>query len=105
MPQYACVKISGGKAVVCAADTDLPFGFLQDSVGADAPHCNVATSGPTKAIASGIIGFGVEFCADADGKIKAAAAGDLVAGMTEQAATADGHIINVLHYKTSVVKA
>lgn len=104
LAQFACVKTPAA-LVVSAADTDVIVGFVQESCAANQPRANVALSGPSKAIASGPITKGVRICPDAAGKIKAAVSGDLVCGEARQAAGADGDIIDILVYKTTVVLA
>lgn len=102
--QFACVKTASG-LVVTAADTDVAVGFVQESCAANQARANVVTSGPTQAIASGVIAKDAFVCPDAAGKIKAAASGDRPCGYARTAAAADGDIIYIVAQKSTVVLA
>jgi len=86
---------------VTTAATEKPLGFSHSPTDAaeDVVGVELLTAPGTKeAVASGVIAYGADFCADADGKIQAvpAAAGTYyICGRVLQAAAADGDIIEV----------
>jgi hypothetical protein len=102
LSQFALCKTNGA-LVVTAADTDLAIGVIQTDAAATEANVPMVTFGETKAIASGIIGRLVRICPDAAGKIKAAAAGDLVCGYTLEGAGADGDVIDIFFMPTTSV--
>jgi len=101
--QFQLVK-TGGALVQSAADTDVVVGVIQHDAEAAQANCRVVTSGPTKALASGVIAKFARVCPDSAGRIKAAATGDLVCGIAQEAAAANGDEIEILFIpQTSVV--
>ena len=82
-------------AVVSAADTDVCFGVAQDGAGAG-EECAVCTFGPTQAIAGAAFAKGIRLAPDANGRVKAAAVGDLVIGFSRTAAGAAGDIVQIV---------
>ena len=81
--------------VVSAADTDDCVGITQSGAAANGT-VDLCIFGPTKAIASGAINYGVKLAPDSDGRVKTAAVGDKVIGVSRRAASADGDIIDIL---------
>jgi hypothetical protein len=103
LTQFALVKTPAG-LVVSAADTDVVLGVVQDGAAIGA-RAAVTIFGQTKAIASGPIVVGARICPDAAGKVKTAAAADLVCGIALSAAGADGDEIDIFFNPSTVVLA
>jgi hypothetical protein len=104
LTQFRLVKTPAG-IVVGAADTDVVLGVVQDGAAASAPAAAVCIFGETKAIASGEILKGARVCPDSSGRVKTAAAGDLVCGIAMSAAAADGDELNIFFNPSTVVLA
>jgi len=64
--QYKMVKLSAGKAVLCAAATDVPVGVLQNKP-ASGEAATVCISGASKVLAGGTIASGDLVGTDASG--------------------------------------
>lgn len=92
--QYRLMKTPAA-VVVSAADTDDCVGITQTGAAANST-VGLCILGPTKAIASGVINYGVKLAPDSDGRVKTAASGDKIIGVSRQAASADGDIIDIL---------
>jgi hypothetical protein len=102
---YAVVKYDGTNApdgvVVTAADTDLPMGVLAQALkragGVEGSNVSdvgdMVIKGRTRVIASGMIGANARIAPAANGKVQAAASGDMVMGTAKEAAASDGDII------------
>tara|TARA_B110000211_G_C13930993_1_gene487178 strand:+ start:707 stop:958 length:252 start_codon:yes stop_codon:yes gene_type:complete len=56
--QYKFVKISSGKAILCAAATDAPIGVLQNSP-TSGQEASITVAGGTKLVAGAAIAAGV----------------------------------------------
>ena len=91
--QYHCVKLSSGKAVLCAAGEDA-LGVLQNkpSLGEAAVYMRLGLS---KCAAAAAIAEGASVAAAADGRIETAGSGDYVIGKAKAAAAGAGSIISV----------
>lgn len=95
--KYLVVKLDAANApnalALTAADTDVAIGVTMELIK-NGYNGDVLTRGRHRVTASGAIAAGVKIAPDANGKVKAAAAGDTVIGTSEDAATADGDIIS-----------
>lgn len=72
--QYKFVKISSGKAILCAAATDAPIGVLQNSP-VSGGEASIVVAGGTKIVASAAIAAGVVIGTASTGKADAKVAG------------------------------
>lgn len=100
--QYYAVKVSGDRTVTgIAADTDVPFGVLQNAP-ASGQTAKVMAQGRTKMVASAAITRGAQIGVSADGRAVTRVVGTditkYVIGVAEDAATAAGDIIAVYLY-------
>ena len=95
--QFYVVKLDAaadGQVILADGDT-VGIGILQNppKSGQDA---SVMLLGMSRGVASGAIANGVEVASDGNGKLKTAAAGDVVIGLANTTAANDGEIIEVL---------
>lgn len=100
--QYLAVKVSGLRTVTgIAADTDIPFGVLQNAP-TSGQTAEVMSFGRTKMVASAAITAGAQIGVTAAGKAVARVVGTdttkYVIGVAEDTAAADGDIISVYLY-------
>ena len=72
--QYKFVKISSGKAILCAAATDAPIGVLQNSP-VSGGEASIVVAGGTKLVAGAAIAAGVVIGTSSTGKADAKVAG------------------------------
>jgi hypothetical protein len=72
--QYKFVKISTGKAVLCAADTDIPVGVLQNSP-VSGGEASILVVGGTKVVASASLSAGAIIGTNGSGKAEVRTAG------------------------------
>tara|TARA_R110000822_G_scaffold283194_1_gene404729 strand:+ start:2008 stop:2400 length:393 start_codon:yes stop_codon:yes gene_type:complete len=72
--QYKFVKISSGKAILCAAATDAPIGVLQNSP-TSGQEASITVAGGTKLVAGAAIAAGVVIGTSSTGKADAKVAG------------------------------
>ena len=96
--QYKLVKLSAGKAVLCAAATDAPVGVLQNKPGSG-EAATVCVSGATKLLAGATINSGDLVGTDASGTADAKTPGtdttEYVVG-TALTGAASGEILTAL---------
>lgn len=96
--QYKFVKLSAGKAVLCAAATDAPVGVLQNKP-TSGQAATVAVSGVTKLLSGGTITAGNLLGTDASGTADAKTPGsdttEYVAG-TALADASSGEVLSAL---------
>lgn len=97
--QFLFVKASGvGTVAVCAASTDAPIGVLQNKP-TSGQEAEIVNGGITKVVAGAAVTAGAEVMSNASGQaITAATAGNRIAGVALETATASGQIIAVLLY-------
>lgn len=72
--QFRFVKISSGKAVACAAATDVPIGVLQNDPKSG-QEATIVVVGGTKIVSSASIAAGIKIGTDSNGKADAKVAG------------------------------
>jgi hypothetical protein len=100
--QFNLVKLDGStppKLVVTALATDVPFGTVQQSTGADGDIVTTVVAGRTKAIASAPIVAGAVLQPAASGRVAPHTANNTRCGRALQAAAAAGDIIDVLIFE------
>ncbi len=101
--KFARVKLSSGvlaAAGVGASDETLEIGVLEDATFTSGDIATVrlrSSQGTTKMIASAAIAAGVAVYGAASGKIATTASGTAI-GVSMEAATADGDVIEVMRY-------
>lgn len=95
--QYKMVKLSAGKAVLCAALTDAPIGVLQNKPGSG-EAATVAVSGASKMLAGATIASGDAVGTDASGTADPKAVTDTTEYVIGTALTgaASGEILTAL---------
>ena len=81
--QYTFVKPSAVRfgCIECTADTDIAVGVAQDAAAATGEEIAVAFGGVAKVALNATITIGQALTSDADGRAKAAAAGDVAQGV------------------------
>ena len=81
--QYTFVKPSAVRfgCIECTADTDIAVGIAQDAAAATGEEIAVAFGGVAKVALNATITIGQALTSDADGRAKAAAAGDVAQGV------------------------
>lgn len=94
--RFLVVKYDGTNApdgiTVTTADTDVAYGVTHHEAP-DGTNVDCCKSGRHPVTASGVIAVGARLAPDANGKVKAAAAGDTIIGTAVDAATADNDVI------------
>lgn len=97
--QYKFVKISAGKAILCAAATDVPIGVLQNSPVSGA-EASILVTGGTKIVSSASINAGVVIGTNNAGKADAKVAGtdttEYAVGQVILGAGADGEYLTAV---------
>ena len=94
--QYLLVKVSGSLTVtVCAANTDIPFGVLQNDPLPGAP-ANVAFAGVSKVIAGAAITAGAQLMSDSSGRAITQTGSNPIAGMALETAASANQIVKML---------
>lgn len=97
--QYKFVKISSGKAVLCAAATDIPVGVLQNSP-TSGQEASITVAGGTKIVSSANIAAGVVIGTSSTGKADAKVAGtdttEYAVGQVILGAGADGEYLTAV---------
>jgi hypothetical protein len=97
--QYKFVKISSGKAILCAAATDVPIGVLQNSP-ISGGEASIVVAGGTKIVASAAIAAGVVIGTSSTGKADAKVAGtdttEYAVGAVILASAADADILTAV---------
>lgn len=97
--QYKFVKISSGKAILCAAATDVPIGVLQNNP-ISGGEASILVSGGTKIVASAAIAAGVVIGTSSTGKADAKVAGtdttEYAVGVVILASAADADILTAV---------
>ena len=81
--QYTFVKPSAVRfgCIECTADTDIAVGVAQDAAAVAEEEIAVAFGGVAKVALNATITIGQALTSDADGRAKAAAAGDVAQGV------------------------
>jgi len=94
--KYLCVKRDASNLpnglTLTAADTDVAVGVTGEEIANNA-NGNVCIKGRHPVTANGAITAGLRIACEANGKVKAAASGDTVIGVAEEAALADNDVI------------
>ena len=97
--QYKFVKISSGKAILCAAATDVPVGVLQNSP-TSGQEASITVAGGTKIVSSASINAGVVIGTNNAGKADAKVAGtdttEYAVGQVILGAGADGEYLTAV---------
>lgn len=97
--QYKFVKISSGKAILCAAATDIPIGVLQNSP-ISGGEASILVAGGTKLVAGAAIAAGVVIGTSSTGKADAKVAGtdttEYAVGVVILASGADADILTAV---------
>ena len=97
--QYKFVKISSGKAVLCAAATDSPIGVLQNDP-ASGEEAAIVVVGGTKIVSSASIAAGIKIGTSSTGKADAKVAGtdttEYTVGQVILGAGADGEYLTAV---------
>lgn len=97
--QYYFVKISSGKAVACAAATDVPIGVLQNDP-ASGEEASIVVVGGTKIVSSASIAAGIKIGTNNAGKADAKVAGtdttEYTVGQVILGAGADGEVLTAV---------
>jgi hypothetical protein len=97
--QYKFVKISSGKAVLCAADTDVPFGVLQNTP-ASGEEASILVVGGSKVVASTSLNAGVLIGTNGSGKAEVRTPGTTTTkytvGTVLLGAGADGELLTAV---------
>ncbi|MEM9772884.1 MAG: capsid cement protein [Cyanobacteria bacterium P01_D01_bin.73] len=96
VPEQTLVKAGAEDdfVVPATADTDIVLGVAGDLDVTD-DTCDVVLSGIARVVAGGAISFGAQVTAGAGGKAVAASAGNRIAGIAMESATADGDVISI----------
>jgi hypothetical protein len=96
--QGKVVKLSAGKTVVTAANTDVAFGVITEDASADGQAAvAVAGSGAVVLVeAHGVVALGADLMPAAAGRAATATSGKHVLGVALEAATAQGALIKVV---------
>ena len=97
--QYKFVKISSGKAILCAAATDIPIGVLQNSP-ISGGEASIVVAGGTKIVAGAAIAAGVVIGTSSTGKADAKVGGtdttEYAVGAVILASAADADILTAV---------
>jgi len=106
--QYHFVKISSGKAVACAAATDVPIGVLQNDP-ASGEEAAIVVVGGTKIVTSASIAAGIKIGTNNAGKADAKVAGtdttEYTVGQVILGASADGELLTAVVNCASPVRS